>query len=317
MGRFFDFTPSVKKRTAVHGGFNDADGREKIKDAVIILVELYKAVMSCLLLVFIPQNCPANPNSSDPEETVVHACTYTETVQGIYSNSSKFNKFVSVWNFVCLFIVVAHYWAVWKREKFLVEYLQTDSNLPDSNLKTVLPKHQSIDEWFTFHNRVVFLTSSISILFLISNFILSGIVIFRDFYAGFRTLSVFISYFLLVSTLVWKGWDASYDGIYSNVAYSSLQSEPQEYNTIDLAHIHDDDAPGGAERVTSLPVQPEIQVSAPQAQPTIYPDQQQQGIFPGQEPQPQPQLVYVDPNQQQFIQQQQQPYVPQQQAYNY
>jgi len=317
MGRFCDFPPSIKKQTAVHGGFHDADGREKIKDAVIILVELYKAVMSCLLLIFIPQNCPADPLSSDPEQIVVHACSYSETLQGIYDHGSKFSKFVSVWNFICLFVVVIHYWAVWKREKFLVEYLQTDDNLPDVNLKNVLPKHQSIDEWFTFHNRIVFLTSSVSILFLLSNFVISGIVIFRDFYAGFRTLSVFISYFLLVSTLVWKGWDASYDGIYSNVAYSSIQSEPTEYNAIDLAHIHDDDVKGGAERVTSLPIQPEVQVSsqtftqAPQQQ---QQQQQQQVYFDPNQQVPQ-QVVYVDPNQQNtynaFPQQQ-----PQDQSYN-
>jgi len=297
MGRFFDFTPSVRKQTAVHGGFRDADGREKIKDAIIILVEVYKAVMSCLLLIFIPQNCPADLSSSDPELNVVHACSYSETLQGIYDHGSKFSKFVSVWNFICLFVVVAHYWAVWKREKFLVEYLQTDDNLPDVNLKNVLPKHQSIDEWFTFHNRVVFLTSSVSIGFLLSNFVISGIVIFKDFYAGFRTLSVFISYFLLVSTLVWKGWDASYDGIYSSVAYSSIQSEPTEYNAIDLAHIHDDDVPGGAERVTSLPVQPEVQVSSQTF--TQAPPQQQQQIVYGDPNQQAPQqVVYIDPNQQ-------------------
>jgi len=291
MGRFFDFTPSIRKETAVHGGFRDADGREKIKDAIIILVEVYKAVMSCLLLIFIPQNCPADLQSSDPELVVVHACNYSETLQGIYDHGSKFSKFVSAWNFICLFVVVAHYWAVWKREKFLVEYLQTDDTLPDVNLKNVLPKHQSIDEWFTFHNRIVFVTSSVSILFLLSNFVISGIVIFRDFYAGFRTLSVFISYFLLVSTLVWKGWDASYDGIYSSVAYSSIQSEPTEYNAIDLAHIHDDDVKGCAERVTSLPIQPEVQVS-----PQTFTQAPQQVVFV--DPNQQQQVMYVDPNQQ-------------------
>jgi len=294
MGRYFDFTPTMKKKAAVHGGIHDADGREKIKDAIIILVELYKAVMSCLLLVFIPQNCPGDPTSSDPTQQVVHACSYFETVQGLYDNGSTFNKYVSVWNFFCLFVVVGHYWAVWKREKFLVEYLHEDVKVPDANLKKILPKHQSIDEWFTFYNRVVFLSSSIAILFLISNFILSGIVIFSDFYAGFRTLSVYISYFLLISTLVWKGWDASYDGIYYCIAYSSIQSEPQEYNTIDPAHVHDDDPPGGAERATSLPVQPEVQLS-PQ---NTFPIQIQQ--------QPQVQIVYGDPNQQQYAYPQQQ-----------
>jgi len=319
MGRLFDFTPAVRKQTAVHGGFRDADGREKIKDAVIIFVELYKAVMSCLLLVFIPQNCPGDPLSGITEEQFVHACSYYETVQGLYSHGSKFNKFVSVWNFICLFVVVGHYWAVWKREKFLVEYLQTDDNLPDNNLKAVLAKHMSIDEWFTFHNRVVFLSSSISILILLSNFVLSGIVIFRDFYAGFRTVSVYISYFLLISTLVWKGWDASYDGIYSRVAYSSVQSEPQEYNAIDLAHIHDDDIQGGTDRTTSLPVQPEVQVSQQQTftQPAQLPLQQLQPQ-PELQLQPQPQVMFsdqpvvlVDPNQQYSFQPQQQ----QQQSY--
>jgi len=306
MGRYLDFTPTMRKKTAVHGGLRDADGREKIKDAIIIFIELYKAVMSCLLLVFIPQNCPPVPGSTDPTEDVVHACSYFETVQGLYDNGSKFNKFVSVWNFFCLFVVVAHYWAVWKREKFLVEYLQEDDNLPETNLKAVLPKHQSIDEWFTFYNRVVFLSSSIAILFLLSNFILSGIVIFSDFYAGFRTLSVYISYFLLISTLVWKGWDASYDGIYSRIAYSSIQSEAQEYNAIDVAHLHDDDPPGGPERVSSLPVQPEVQLSSQStnySQPvqTLPPQQlqlqqqQQQQVF-------QTQIVYGVPDQQQYSQ---------------
>jgi len=269
---------------------------KRSKIFMLITVEVYKAVVSCLLIVFTPQECPENLASGDAKRRVPHACEYTETVEGVFDGASRFNRFVLTWNFVTLFVIIGHYWMVWKREKFLVEFLQDDDELPDTNLKTIIAKHPTIDEWFTFYNRIVLISSTLSIFFLLSNFVLSGFVLFRDFYAGFRTVSVYISNFLLISSLVWKGFDASYDGIYEGMALSSLGQEPVIYNTIDIAHIHDDDVPEAAGRVQSLPVQPQVGSGDPQPQPqqVQFSDQPQQ-IQPGpQYPQPQYQ-PYVQP----------------------
>jgi len=225
--------------------------------------------MSCLLLLFVPQLCPGDLLNPNPIYQVEHSCTYSEVVHYSFSSSEpslpsgkqSFQRFTMTWNFICLAVVLFHYFCIWKRESFLIEYLESDDDLPESNLKHILLKHLSIDSWFLHYNRVVVVTSAASVGFLLTNYIFSGVIIFRDFYNGFQSISVFMSYFLLISTLVWHGFGAAYEGLTTTRAFSSVETTPVEYNTIDPSHEHDDDAP-----IVTIE-KPPVQVSAQPAQP--------------------------------------------------
>jgi len=219
----------LKKESTI----SSQDCRQIILGLLGLAVETFKAIMACLLVVFVPQNCR---DDSDPLD-LGHVCDPTDNFKGL--NSS--NLFVVIWNFLTLFCVLVHYVGVWKRERYLIEYLDVDPDAPQSALNHVLPKYPKIQEGLVFYNKWVFGTSCSCVVVLIINVIASAVIIFQFYYSGWLSAIVFVTNILLLGGVVWKALQSTYFGIQTGRAYAILQVEPVIFNAIDPDYIHKDE----------------------------------------------------------------------------
>jgi len=210
------------------------DCRQIITGLFGLAVETFKAIMACLLVIFVPQHCQ---DPTNPADIGGHVCDPEDNFHGLSSE----NVFVVIWNFLTLFGVMVHYVGVWKRERFLIEYLDVDPDAPQSALTTVLPKYPGIQSGLLFYNQWVFGTSVVCVVLLIVNVIASGVIIFRDYYSGWLSGIVFVTNILLLGGVVWKALSSTYFGMKSGRAYAILQVEPVIFNAIDPDHIHKDE----------------------------------------------------------------------------
>jgi len=207
----------------------EGDVKQKIIDLLSLAVESAKICLSCLLAIFVPQGCPANQDDPNPAMNVPHACSTQENFQGLDS----FNTFVVVWNFACVGFMLFHYHSVWRRERFLIEYLDENPSLPFSNLTNILSKYPSLDEKFSHHNRVVLFTSTFGMIMLMINVVASGVLVFDYWYLGYTTVTVFLTNLSLLGNVMYVAFSNSYKGLINQQAFSCINFTPYFFNSLD------------------------------------------------------------------------------------
>lgn len=77
------------------------------------------------------------------------------------------------------------------------------------------------------------ITSTMILACFFVNAIISAILVFRDYYAGFRTVTTFLTNVFLMIQVFFNHWNLSRVGWKSGVAYSFFKSDPSVYNNID------------------------------------------------------------------------------------
>lgn len=65
------------------------------------------------------------------------------------------------------------------------------------------------------------------------NLIASGILVFRDFWAGYKTFTTYATDLLLIAVVLRNCVSAAYVGLRHEVAYSCVGFEPVSYNAVD------------------------------------------------------------------------------------
>lgn len=207
---------------------------EKIEFTSFLIIELFKVTMACLLSLFVPQQCP--PTDSNPSS---HECEMKEN----FTDLTSFNKFVLAWNFITLGALVLNYFVIYKRENFLVDKLEADPKFSRVNLPEVFKhtkgQYERIEMRLKFYNQWLFGTSVVVIIFMIVNVIVSGVLIFRDYYYGYKSVTVFLTNLALVAQLIKKNFENGYEGVFNSLALSCIELEPQSFNTIDPDYVVD------------------------------------------------------------------------------
>lgn len=190
---------------------------EKVEDSLFISIELFKAVMACLLVVFVPQNCPLSctpehqnrfksqcfqtagqicfnataiaeyeaAHGGDGPTPCSDICTFEEQ----FIDLTPVNKAALGTNFIVLGLIITMYSVIWFREIFLVDKLDADPTKPRINLQNVFKsegQYEHIQNKLWQYNRALFfLTGGIVIIQLV-NVILSATVVFSaEFYRRF------------------------------------------------------------------------------------------------------------------------------------
>lgn len=207
--------------------------QEIITFSLLLFLELYKVTLACLFVVFVPQLCPPDKNTLD----YPHVCLLEDNFIGL----TRINTVALAFNFISLGLMLMHYFLVWKREKFLIEYLDEDPNLPESYLETVLPKYPVVEVWFHAYNRMIFVSSATNLFVSLINIALSVIICFRDYYLDYKTVTVFLTNLTILFSIMWASGNASVQGldIKKPKGLSCIQIEPLQFNTIDKLHEKD------------------------------------------------------------------------------
>ena len=196
---------------------NDQDFQQKIGFIPLVAVELYRVLVSSLLVLFVPQKCGD------------HVCSLNENMVWEYH---LYNAGLVV-NFITLFSFLSLYYCEVKRENRLITYLDVNKNVPCDNesvgkVLELLPLERRnnilhIDFWY---QRAAYA----SIFLFIFNTILSGFVVF-DYYLDNQTTSTYITNILFMVTKLGDIYATA--NTEKNVFYSAYLKGKIQYNDVD------------------------------------------------------------------------------------
>lgn len=203
-------------------------------DTVTLVVDMFRLSMATMLAVFVPQLCPgaeeeaAQGNFGCTHELVPHDCTFQENFVCL----SQFNKVVLSWNFICLGLLVFHYFLVWRREKFLIRHFRETLTVSRLNIRDILHEYPGLKRKLGMYNRWVFYTSVVAIVLQVANVILSGILVMQYYNNGYKTFTTFFTNLLVIMMVLYMCLSAAFVGLKHELAYSCVAVEPISYNTV-------------------------------------------------------------------------------------
>ena len=213
----------IKKKEAccsldiIKSTMNNQDFQQKMGFIPLVAVELYRVLVSSLLVLFVPQKCDD------------HVCSLNENMVWEYHlyNAGLVVNFITLYSFLTLY-----YFEV-KRENRLITYLDVNKNVPCDNesvgkVLELLPLERRnnilyLDKWYQR-------TAYMSIFLFIFNTILSGFVVF-DYYLDNQTTSTYITNILFMVTKLGDIYATA--NTEKNVFYSAYLKGKIQYNDVD------------------------------------------------------------------------------------
>jgi hypothetical protein len=193
------------------------DSMQKIGILPTVLIELYKVLVSSLLILFVPQKCGN------------HVCSINEN---FVSENTLYTSGLTI-NFITLFSFFVFYYIEVKRENKLIMYLEVNNKIASDNESVgkallLLPNDKknniiSIDKQYQ-------IASSISLLLFLLNSIISGVVVY-EYYLDNQTTSTFITNILFMTTKL--GDIYSIANTEQNIFYSAYLKNKLQYNDVD------------------------------------------------------------------------------------
>eukprot|EP00823_Brevimastigomonas_motovehiculus_P008234 TRINITY_DN7509_c0_g1_i1.p1 TRINITY_DN7509_c0_g1~~TRINITY_DN7509_c0_g1_i1.p1 ORF type:complete len:383 (-),score=69.51 TRINITY_DN7509_c0_g1_i1:385-1533(-) len=213
---------------SITASFLTSNTVQSVFGIVRMLFDFYRFVMACLLGIFVPQDCTEN----SPEYP--HTCSLSENMA---SDMTTFNKWVIYINFISLGIVFIHYLVVYKREMWMIEYLDVSEDEPMTNLPSVVPQFPEIGADLENYNLFLFITATTSVVINVLNAIMSGYLVFHDYYDGFRTATVYVTQLMLLITVLKGALRSAWVSMRRNLAISCVQTEFASFNVIDQTYL--------------------------------------------------------------------------------
>jgi len=211
-----DRKPSVQRKASII----DGKDQEKFTTFGTSAIEMLKISMATLLSIFVPQYC------ADTGTT----CTFEQNFQDL----TMFNKFVIAWNFITLGYFIRLMYIANKREAYFIKTLDESHEEPYNSLvenmhlyPLVLRKVEAYNYQFKTVTYRTFYLFSLNILF-------SAVLIYNDFYDGYRSVTTLVANVLLVSQKLY-----SYHYLVKEcckprqLALSAVYNKPVSYNVID------------------------------------------------------------------------------------
>lgn len=206
---------------SIKNKLSNQDFIQKSTSIGLFSLELYRVLVSTLLILFVPQKCT--------NESGDHLCSYEENMEptsNIYYASLIIN-FITMASFILMYSIEI------KREHQLINYLEVNTSKPsdnDSVGKALETLHKRRKKNILDLDKYYYRTSVLSMILFTLNTILSGVVIY-DFYLDNQTTTTFVTNILFMIT---KLADV-YSTINSdkNVFYSAYLKAKVQYNDVD------------------------------------------------------------------------------------
>jgi len=228
----------VKCKHYIEKKINSQDFLQRIYMIINVSVEIYRILVSSLLILFVPQNCTG------------HLCSIGEN---LILDSLLYNVAIS-FNFATLFIFLVLYRFEIAREDKMIKYLEVNPQNPRDNksLQVIFEKipfqyRNKIYKLDYYYQKITYLC----ILTFIINTILSGRIIY-EYSLGNQTSTTFITNILF---MISKVSDCYYVANTDNsIFYSAYLREHVQFNDIDPAirvKLHLNDIETGIELKTN------------------------------------------------------------------
>jgi len=196
---------------------NNQDFVQRITIVPIVLVELYRVMVSSFLILFVPQKCGN------------HTCQLSEN---LVLDSMLYNAGL-VFNFITTFFFVALYFIEIKRENRLITYLEVNQKMPSDNDSVgKILDHLPIEK----RTNILYLDKAYQRLgyfvmgLFIVNTILSGFVVF-SYYLDNQTTTTYITNIILMITKLGDIYTTAHTD--KNIFYSSYLKGRIQFNDVD------------------------------------------------------------------------------------
>jgi len=193
------------------------DFMQKVGILPTVLIELYKVLVSSLLILFVPQKCGD------------HVCDINEN---FVSESNLYTSGLVI-NFITLFSFLVFYCIEVKRENRLITYLEVNNKNASDNESVgkallILPKDKkdniiSIDKKYQ-------IMGGLSLILFMLNSIVSGFVVY-EYYLDNQTTSTYITNILFMTTKL--GDIYAIANTEQNIFYSAYLKNKLQYNDVD------------------------------------------------------------------------------------
>ena len=193
------------------------DLQQKLSSIIVVVIELYRVIISCMLILFVPQKC-----NND-------MCSFQE-------NLSSDNNFYTAGLFIntfTLFLFFILYSVEIKRENRLITYLEVNNNKPtdnDSVGKAIEFLHINKRNSIIKLDKIYQTIGKASIVVFIGNTIISGIVIY-NYYLDNQTTTVYATNILFMTTKIYDVYVNSTSD--ANIFYSAYLKSKVQYNDVD------------------------------------------------------------------------------------
>lgn len=205
------------------GKFIDQDFTQRVSITFTVLLELYRAITSSLLILFVPQNCSDIPNTE-------RVCDANENM--IWDSQMLYNVTL-VFNFMNLATFLFLYYVELVRENRLVKYLDVNGDVPNEDddvaqALALLPndKRDKIVKIDQYYQRISYF--SMGLYFL--NVVLSGFVV-KQYYLNNQTSSTFVTYVLFMMAKLANVYAVS--NTKKHTFYSAYLKTHVQYNDVD------------------------------------------------------------------------------------
>jgi hypothetical protein len=206
-----------KIKSTIKNKSNDQDFNQKTSVFVSLMLELYRVIISSLLILFVPQSCDDR------------VCSYSENLE---ADNRKYEAGLAL-NFITLFSFGILYFIEVKRENKMIEYLEVNKNLANDNetVGNALEKLDNVRKNKIWDLDYYYQKCGKAIIVLFAcNTILSGIVVY-DYYLDSKTTITFITNVLFMIT---KLKDVnSIVNTDKNIFYSAYLKSRVQFNDVD------------------------------------------------------------------------------------
>jgi len=195
----------------------DVDNKERLKIAVLFLLQSYKVIMGSMLVVFVPRQC---------EDEL---CSFKDNAL----NTETLNVAALSSNFLSILFFLMIYAVELRRENFCVHNFDINHDMGDNNLAVILKDKPKLLQELHFHNTLYYrITGATAFVFLV-NFILSDMVLYNDPTFWKVGVAPYFSYILAILVKLYNCYYISSSSVQESKALSAYMTEFSSFNVID------------------------------------------------------------------------------------
>lgn len=192
------------------------DTKQRIKTSLTFIVEFYKILMGTFLCSFVPQKCGDE------------VCSIMQNIK----NTEPLHFSANIFNLTTFLIVLEFYRTEIMRENWSITYLDIDESKPNDNLDHEIESYPEIKKKMNKLNTRYLKLIYASIVFLVINFVISGVAIGYD-YVGTNTITSLISFLMLVLTKITSAYTIGKESVTNERVFSAYMKIAKTYNVID------------------------------------------------------------------------------------
>ena len=228
----------------------ELDRSEILTTLAMQVAGLYTILVASLLSIFIQQDCGSTlctsrgsyngtlgSNTTLPGcvrglqctcLTTKVACSFSDNLR----NSSSFGRLTVAINFITLAVFLIAYVFFFLRERWIIKQFDVDVDLPVDNLREELELYPGFKATLGRYNLISAIVSTLLMLCLIANVVISSIFILRFRYAGKASVIGLLSNTGLVAYKAYTWFTVSLDCYRNHYAKCLFRTENVSHNTI-------------------------------------------------------------------------------------